>query len=196
MSRALNLVASNDDEDIVLTSSVTFQATAGRTYYIAVDGFDYGDGLHGDSGHIILSWTLSTSNGTSVIGLTRRVARGAMRPIGVPIGCPAPPILRPSLCPAIYAVTLNVDATVSGLVLGGTSGTQTLFMQEGHTLALSGVSNVNGHGILKLTKGTLTEQGLINLTGLMDWTAGRINGSGALTIAQVANSLSAMRAVS
>ena len=50
----LTEVASNDNESLGLfTSSVTFQATLGTTYYIAVDGFNYGAGA--DLGGILLS---------------------------------------------------------------------------------------------------------------------------------------------
>ncbi len=49
----LTLVASNDDEDpgVVLTSALTFDAVAGQTYQIAVDGFD------GAAGHVSLAIT-------------------------------------------------------------------------------------------------------------------------------------------
>jgi hypothetical protein len=52
----LSAIAKNDDVNpgIVQTSTVTFSATAGTTYRIAVDGFDGGDG--GDSGSITLNW--------------------------------------------------------------------------------------------------------------------------------------------
>jgi hypothetical protein len=47
----LVLVASNDDAEGSLQSDVTFQAAAGTTYQIAVDGFD------GASGEIVLTLT-------------------------------------------------------------------------------------------------------------------------------------------
>jgi hypothetical protein len=50
---ALTHVASNDDSQEGLTSSVTFPATAGVNYKIAVDGY------LGDSGSIRLRWALS-----------------------------------------------------------------------------------------------------------------------------------------
>ena len=50
---ALTPVASNDDSQEDLTSSVTFPATAGVNYKIAVDGYA------GDSGSIQLHWVLS-----------------------------------------------------------------------------------------------------------------------------------------
>lgn len=48
---ALTLVASNDDRGNTLQSAVSFHATAGTTYYIAVDGHD------GATGSIVLSYS-------------------------------------------------------------------------------------------------------------------------------------------
>jgi len=44
-----------------------------------------------------------------------------------------------------YTVTLDVNATVAGLTLGGSSGTQTLFM-NGRTFTLNGASTVQANG--------------------------------------------------
>ncbi len=52
---ALTPVARDEDSGGFLTSALTFNAIAGTTYHIAIDGFD------GASGHIIVSWTLSAS---------------------------------------------------------------------------------------------------------------------------------------
>ena len=54
---ALTSVASNDDDTGVLTSKVTFNATGGTTYRIAVDGYN------GASGNITLNWSLPASTG-------------------------------------------------------------------------------------------------------------------------------------
>jgi hypothetical protein len=55
---ALTTLADNDDEDYdnaVYTSRVTLAATAGVTYYIAVDG--YNDGVTGAvTGNVRLQW--------------------------------------------------------------------------------------------------------------------------------------------
>jgi Calx-beta domain-containing protein/CARDB protein len=53
---SLITIASNDDDNFpnILTSKVTFNAVAGTTYRIAVDGFD------GASGATKLNWTLNT----------------------------------------------------------------------------------------------------------------------------------------
>ena len=59
----LTVIAKNDDiagDDT--TSGVTFSATAGTVYMIAVDGFDSGDG--GATGSITLNWSLATCSPT------------------------------------------------------------------------------------------------------------------------------------
>src|SRR6185369_3292674 len=48
---SLHTVASNDDGDIDVTSAVSFSATTGITYYVAVDGFD------DESGALVLNWS-------------------------------------------------------------------------------------------------------------------------------------------
>ena len=61
---ALTTIASNDDVQagIVQSSTVTFNATAGTTYYIAVDGFNNSDGLGADSGGIALNLAFTPAN--------------------------------------------------------------------------------------------------------------------------------------
>ena len=56
---SLTLIGNNDDVDpgVNLTSSVTFTATAGTTYRIAVDGFN-NSGSGGDVGAVTLNWAL------------------------------------------------------------------------------------------------------------------------------------------
>jgi subtilase family serine protease len=55
---ALTTVAQNDDVSHGdLTSAVSFSAVAGTTYYIAVDGYNYGHGAGAASGNIALSLT-------------------------------------------------------------------------------------------------------------------------------------------
>jgi uncharacterized repeat protein (TIGR01451 family)/uncharacterized delta-60 repeat protein len=57
----LTFVAGNDDANSsTLTSSVTFQAAAGTTYMIAVDGFDY---QPPDTGNIVLNWNAGQTAG-------------------------------------------------------------------------------------------------------------------------------------
>jgi len=57
----LTLVAGNDDANsTTLNSTVTFQAAAGTTYMIAVDGFDY---QPPDTGNIVLNWNAGQAGG-------------------------------------------------------------------------------------------------------------------------------------
>lgn len=57
---ALSLVGQNDDlQSGTLQSRVTFTATAGTVYMIAVDGYD------GDAGTVVLNWTAPTVNNDS-----------------------------------------------------------------------------------------------------------------------------------
>jgi len=53
---ALTLVASNDDTGTNRYSAVSFAATAGTIYRIAVDGYD------GDSGSVVVRWSLTLGN--------------------------------------------------------------------------------------------------------------------------------------
>ncbi|PYS72004.1 MAG: hypothetical protein DMF69_08760, partial [Acidobacteria bacterium] len=53
---SLSLKGSNDDANADLNSSVTFSATAGTVYRIAVDGYNNSDS-GGDFGSIVLNWT-------------------------------------------------------------------------------------------------------------------------------------------
>jgi hypothetical protein len=51
---SLTLIASNDDSGGTLQSSVTFAATGGTTYRIAVDGYN------GATGSVVLNWVVNT----------------------------------------------------------------------------------------------------------------------------------------
>ena len=60
---ALTAIVKNDDVDTqggIVTSTVTFNATAGIVYKIAVDGFD------GDTGNIVLNWSGCTFQATTL----------------------------------------------------------------------------------------------------------------------------------
>jgi hypothetical protein len=69
--------------------------------------------------------------------------------------------------PGSYTVTLDVNATLDRLTLGGASGTQTLFASS-RSLVLSGASAINNNGINVLVSstlagtGTLTNQATLN----------------------------------
>ena len=62
---SLNTIATNDDiqSQVVIQSSITFTATAGTTYFFAVDGFD-NDSTGAESGGITLNLSFSPASGT------------------------------------------------------------------------------------------------------------------------------------
>jgi len=71
--------------------------------------------------------------------------------------------------PGTYTVTLDVNDTIAGLQLGGSSGTQTLAAAS-RTFRVSGTAQVNANGFLDfrastLTGGTLSNSGTILSTG-------------------------------
>jgi fibronectin-binding autotransporter adhesin len=65
-----------------------------------------------------------------------------------------------------YTVTLDVNATVASLTLGGTSGTQTLAMAS-RTLTINGASSITTNGILSLTTSNVTGSGTLTSLGLV-----------------------------
>ena len=89
-----------------------------------------------------------------------------------------------------YTVTVNAAATATNLMLGGTSGAQTINHTSGTlTLTNGGSSSVNG--TYALNGGTLAGSGTLALAGPFNWTAGILGNStssllvmanGALTI--------------
>lgn len=74
----LSAIVKNDDVNpgIVQTSTVTFNATAGTIYRIAVDGFDGGDG--GDAGSITLNWTQNNCTSAPPLQLILEVSGPAL----------------------------------------------------------------------------------------------------------------------
>ena len=79
-----------------------------------------------------------------------------------------------------YTVTMDVSSTVAGLVLGGTTGTQSLTINS-TTLTLNGLSQVGTHGTFNLNGGTLTGSGEIDISGRLNWTGGAMGGTGTTT---------------
>ena len=81
-----------------------------------------------------------------------------------------------------YTVTLDVNATVNSLTLGGASGTQTL-TSSAHTLTLNGASAINANGVMELSgSGQLAGSGDLTVNGVFNWNGGTISGSGAFTV--------------
>jgi len=85
----------------------------------------------------------------------------------------------------IYSVTLDANATLSGLMLGGTSGMQTL-NNASSTLTLNGPGSSSTNGVCAFAGGTLTGTGSLVLAGPFNWTGGTI-GSTASNIVVTAN---------
>jgi phage baseplate assembly protein gpV len=80
-----------------------------------------------------------------------------------------------------YTVTLNVDANLNSLMLGGASGTQTL-TNNGRTLTLASASTVAANGALTFDSGTLTGAGNVTVDGAFNWNGGTVSGGGAFTV--------------
>ena len=70
-----------------------------------------------------------------------------------------------------YAVTLNVAASVSGVLVGATGGANTqIFSSSSQTLTVNGIIQVNSTGAFNLNGGTLG--GTNVLVGTLAWSAG------------------------
>ena len=76
-----------------------------------------------------------------------------------------------------YTVTLNANAILGGLVLGGTSGTQTL-SHATYTLTLNGPGSSSPNGVYSLASGTLTGTGALLCGGRFNWSGGFLGSSG------------------
>lgn len=79
-----------------------------------------------------------------------------------------------------YSVTLNVNPTIAGLILGGSSGTQTLDT-SGRTLTINGEASVNTNGVFFLSGGALSGTNQITLSGLLSWQYGVVDTNAAVT---------------
>ncbi|WP_121988740.1 LEPR-XLL domain-containing protein, partial [Nitrospira lenta] len=85
-----------------------------------------------------------------------------------------------------YTVTMDVSSTITGLVLGGSLGTQSLAIGA-QSLSLSGINNpslVGAHGILSLSSGTLSRAGEVDINGAINWAGGTIGGTGFVVLGQ------------
>jgi len=81
-----------------------------------------------------------------------------------------------------YDITLDVNATVNSLTLGGAGGTQTLVIGSGQTLTLNDASTISANGVMELSSGTLTGDGDLTVNGTFNWSGGTIKGSGSFTV--------------
>jgi hypothetical protein len=73
-----------------------------------------------------------------------------------------------------YSVVLDVDATVSKIVLGGSTGSQTLSLSNS-TLTINGDFEVGANGVLSVTNSTISGTGSILNSGSLESTQGIIN---------------------
>jgi hypothetical protein len=80
-----------------------------------------------------------------------------------------------------YTVTLNVNAQVASLTLGGSSGTQTLSMSA-NTLTLDGASTINSFGALTQNGGTIAGAGNLSISGPFTWGGGAQTGTGTTAV--------------
>jgi fibronectin-binding autotransporter adhesin len=82
-----------------------------------------------------------------------------------------------------YTVTMDVDATVASLNLGGASGVQTFDLDYPNTLTLNGAGrSQTTNGVFQLTGGTLAGAGNLVLAGPFETTGGSITGTGVLQL--------------
>ncbi|MBE0539811.1 MAG: hypothetical protein IH623_00290 [Verrucomicrobia bacterium] len=81
-----------------------------------------------------------------------------------------------------YIVTLNVDPTVAVLLLGGSSGTQTLTL-AGRTLTLNGSMTVATNGLINFNGGSLAGSGHYHVEGTLNWVAGTVNSNATMSVA-------------
>ncbi len=80
-----------------------------------------------------------------------------------------------------YEVTVNLNATIAGLQLGGASGAQTLVISGGRSLTVEGASGVNARGTIDLS-GTLAANAALTVAGTFVWRSGILGGTGTTTI--------------
>src|SRR5437016_12446360 len=75
-----------------------------------------------------------------------------------------------------YTVTVSANATATNLVLGGTSGLQTVNHPAG-TFTLTNGASSSLNGVYTLNGGILAGSGTLALAGPLNWTAGTLGNS-------------------
>jgi len=98
-----------------------------------------------------------------------------------------------------YTVTLNLDPTLAGLVIGGGIGTQTV-ATAGNVLTLNGEGWVNANGRLLLSGGSISGTNLVTLAGELAWQSGAldtnaavlVNAAGQVNIASAGNTVKSL----
>ncbi len=82
-----------------------------------------------------------------------------------------------------YTVTLNINPMIGGLIIGGTSGSQTL-NTAGHNLTLNGQGAIRPNGVLSLlSTSTLAGTNHIAVQGVLNWGGGTLASNTAVTLA-------------
>ena len=79
-----------------------------------------------------------------------------------------------------YSVTQDVNVTVAGVILGGDTGAQTL-LNNSYTLTLSGPGTLGTNATLALGGGTLSGSGVLEVQGVLSWSAGSVGRLSVLT---------------
>ena len=97
---------------------------------------------------------------------------------------PGPPDIALITNAGSYSVLADEDGTVAGLILGGTSGTQSLSVAT-YSLTLRGQSQIRSSGILSLSgTGILDGAGDLSFDGKFIWTGGTMQGTGRTIVSQ------------
>src|SRR5947209_8554228 len=80
-----------------------------------------------------------------------------------------------------YTVNLDVNATINGLRVGGTSGAQTLVI-NGPGLTNNGPGLIGSNGFASVFTGSLAGTGNLSVDGVLNLFGGNLDGTGALTV--------------
>lgn len=89
----------------------------------------------------------------------------------IPAGVPAAGDVVAINQAGTYTVTLDANATVAGLTVGGASGVQTLDVPSA-TLTLNGPGSIDTNGIMSMTGGVVSGTGNLDISGALNWPVG------------------------
>jgi hypothetical protein len=146
---------------------IRFLSPARRLYWFMVA---LGIGLAGSLSATVITWTNSSNGNWS----------GAAN--WSPNQVPSTNDIAAITNAGTYTVTLNTDSAIAGLLVGGSSGTQSV-ATAGNTLTLNGAGDVSLNGRVLLSGGALSGTNQIKLAGAMTWEAGAIDTNAAVTVA-------------
>ena len=80
-----------------------------------------------------------------------------------------------------YTVTLDVAAAFAALIIGGSTGSQTLAV-NGQTVTVGNSLAVVPNGVMDFGSGTITGPGAVSIYGALNWTGGTMNDTGATLV--------------